>query len=331
MKTIYLIPHKWVSLAALLSFFFAVANSTAAPVTVSSLGIHYGGNVQYTYRVTNNTPADRIYSFSVGNSGPDPHTNPNVDSNTQPELVLFPLNSYDGPPNTDGDQIGLSERLGGLFNNPAGWGITIQRYEEAIEFSLDWSLLDSPTNTYPLILPSQTLTFGVTVPQKREPNDTSTFLDVSYSRGHFTVGFDNFGQYTGFITKLDTTPPALTVTLTPATFKANGGMMAVNATINVKDNYDPAPEIKLVSVTSSNPAPNDVQGAALGTDDRQFSVLAKPAVGVPPAPTAWGRFVSLWQRIAKPRPIPKTYTVVYSATDGSGNTSQATATITITP
>jgi hypothetical protein len=70
-----------------------------------------------------------------------------------------------------------------------------------------------------------------------------------------------------------------------------------------------------VSVTSSVPdnglgdgdTAGDIAGAATGSDDRSFSVRAERAGNGP------GR----------------TYTVVYEATDASGNTAQATATVVV--
>ena len=280
---------------------FTYADSYAAPVTVMGLGIHYGGNVQYTYRVTNNTQTGEITEFSVGKEG----DNPNDDV---AELTLYPLNSYNGSPNTYGDQIGTSQRLGGVFNTPSGWGVTIQGYEESNYFSLDW-LRDYPNSTG--MLPGQTLTFGVTVPPKYKLGDTHTFLNQSYLLGHFTASFGSdpgipgvppSGEYTGLITKLDTTPPVLSFTLNPAATAAiqRGQMVAINALISVTDDYDPAPEIKLESITSNETlGAADVQGASLGTDDRNFSVLATSYL-----------------------PVGRVYVITYSATDASGNTAK---------
>ena len=83
-------------------------------------------------------------------------------------------------------------------------------------------------------------------------------------------------------------------------------MIPVTATITVKDDYDPAPEIKLVSVLADDPANgSDIQGDAVDTDDRSFSVRAarfNPAVA-------------------------RTYQVVYSATDASGNSTRVATTL----
>jgi len=76
-----------------------------------------------------------------------------------------------------------------------------------------------------------------------------------------------------------------------------------------------APSRTLVSVTSNEPdngvadgdTDNDVQGVTAGTDDRSFQVRAeRSAAGA-------GR----------------TYTVTYRATDASGKTTEASATVTV--
>ena len=81
----------------------------------------------------------------------------------------------------------------------------------------------------------------------------------------------------------------------------------MNATLKVQDDYDPAPEIRLESITANEPlGVGDIAGAILGTDDRQFQLRD---VKVPRGSA--GRI----------------YTITYSATDASGNKAIATATV----
>ncbi len=110
--------------------------------------------------------------------------------------------------------------------------------------------------------------------------------------------------------KIDNTPPALSVTLSPNTlWPQNDKLMPVTATITVKDDYDPEPEIKLESITASEAlADGDIQDAKLGSDDRSFSLVAKRAGN------------NLAGRI---------YTVTYSATDASGNKATTSATVAV--
>jgi len=120
-------------------------------------------------------------------------------------------------------------------------------------------------------------------------------------------------QFEGFP---DVTPPTLSVKLSPSVlYTANHALVTITATINVSDDQDPQPSVTLLSITSSDPdsglgygdLPMDIQGASFGTDDRSFQLRAERQAYGP------GRV----------------YTVVYQASDASGNTSQATATVTV--
>lgn len=133
--------------------------------------------------------------------------------------------------------------------------------------------------------------------------------DYAYIHGYASV---NYGGHAIpiLIEKGDTTPPTLSITLSPATlWPPNEKMVPITATITVKDDYDPQPEIKLESITSSETlAAGDIQDAQIGADDRDFSLAAKRAGN-----NQAGRI----------------YTVTYSATDASGNKASASATVTV--
>ncbi len=109
----------------------------------------------------------------------------------------------------------------------------------------------------------------------------------------------------------DTTPPSIAVTLTPSVLRpADDQLVAVRATITVTDDQDPAPKVQLLSITANRPlARRDIRGAAFGTDDRVFELRAK--------------------RVGPGRSL--IYTVVYRATDRSGNTRDAAATVVVAP
>ena len=111
-------------------------------------------------------------------------------------------------------------------------------------------------------------------------------------------------------TQVDVIPPTLSLTLSPnMLWSPNGMLVPVTATITVTDDYDPEPEIKLESITATETLNvGDIQDAQLGSDDRDFSLIAK-RVGT-----------NLLGRV---------YTVTYSATDASGNKATATATVTV--
>ena len=82
----------------------------------------------------------------------------------------------------------------------------------------------------------------------------------------------------------------------------------------MSDDIDPSPAVALVSITSDEAdsgggggdRANDVQGAAVGTDDRSFSLRA--------------------ERDGKGD--GRVYTITYRATDAAGHQTLATATVT---
>ena len=95
----------------------------------------------------------------------------------------------------------------------------------------------------------------------------------------------------------------------------NHKLVPITATVVATDTCDAKPVVRLVSITSNQPdngtgdgdAPNDIQGAAFGTDDRQFQLRNE-------------RSGTLQNRV---------YTITYSATDASGNTTVRQATVTV--
>lgn len=163
-----------------------------------------------------------------------------------------------------------------------------------------------------------TRTSNFTVPLTACPGD---FTGVSAS-----VAFKDFvsNQLTASgsapLQILDVAPPTLTVTVSPAIilWSPNHELRNIVATITVKDNCDPNPTVTLVSVTSNEPEAGflgngdkspDIQGAAVGTDDRAFAVRAERGTG--------GQSTG------------RVYTITYRATDRSGNTKDAIATVTV--
>lgn len=117
---------------------------------------------------------------------------------------------------------------------------------------------------------------------------------------------------TVLITVVDTTPPTISVSLSPdVLWSPNHSMRDIAATVIASDVCDASPDIALVSVTSNEPDvgagsgnhPNDIQGTSIGTADFAFQVRSERAGTLP------GRV----------------YTATYSATDQSGNATPASA------
>ena len=115
---------------------------------------------------------------------------------------------------------------------------------------------------------------------------------------------------------LDTTPPAMTVTLTPSVLgPPDHRMVTITAAIDVTDDTDPSPRVKLRSITSSEPddglgrgdKPDDIRHARIGTDDRTFELRA--------------------ERFSR---AGRVYTVVYRVIDSAGNKRDVTATVVVT-
>jgi hypothetical protein len=302
----------WISALAIISI--SPMSFAQDPVTVKVLAVHYGGNIQYSYQVINQTLARSIVSISIGNRGdqpPDP-VNP---SNAQPELTMPPAGAYLGTPIAIGDNRGETPLLGGTYTSPSGWRGGILEYQESDNFSIDWNIVYNGygTENSPVIQPGQTFNFGVTIPTHDDPRSDYTMSDPAYLTGHFTVEFndnDNPGAYTGIIVPIDTTPPTLSITLTPSKlWPPNEKMVTIAATINVWDDHDPSPEMKLESITANEVLDsNDIKDAKFFTDDRQFQLKA--------------------EREGKNK-TGRIYTVIYSATDASGNKTTASATVTV--
>ena len=121
-------------------------------------------------------------------------------------------------------------------------------------------------------------------------------------------------QFEGF--DRDNSPPTLSISLSPQLlWPPNHQMVEIKATISVKDDVDPHPTVRLVSITSSEPdnglgdgdTPGDIQQAQPGTDDRQFLLRAERS-GTGPG---------------------RTYRVTYEARDVAGNTVKVATEVTV--
>jgi N-acetylneuraminic acid mutarotase len=133
-----------------------------------------------------------------------------------------------------------------------------------------------------------------------------------------TDGSGNQATCRTTVTVSDSIPPAVTAVASPnVLWPPDHEMVPVSVTVVTTDACDPAPSVLLSSVTSSEPddAPGegsghvsgDIQGASIGTADFQVLLRAERDGGGP------GR----------------TYTITYQASDHSGNSSVASARVTV--
>lgn len=199
-------------------------------------------------------------------------------------FVSEPLIANAGPDTTvecTGEGAGTPVRLDGTRSSPA----PLAFYWSASGVTFDDPTSPTPVGLFPL--GSTTVTLTVT-------KDGQSVQDIVV------------------VTVVDTSPPTLTVTLSPASlWPPNHKLADVHADVRAVDACDPRPTVKLESIASSEPddgtgdgdAPNDIQGAELGTLDVDFELRA--------------------ERSAKGS--GRTYIVCYEVTDASGNVTRACA------
>jgi hypothetical protein len=263
-----------------------------------------------------------LYNYKVINSGDTKFNNLIIGSRLDsakdseyPQLLRLPLGWTYGEAGEIGTEIILAP---GSTSQPSGWKASVYGQQGTALYYLEWHTFRGSDGILNDIHPGQTLSgFSVTVPSVHTtihpPHYSLTAPDEMYVKGNFKVRFGskkNFQEVWGQLEREDTTPPILAISLSPDTlWPPNGKLMPVTATITVKDDYDPQPEIILESITANETATaSDAPDAQPGTDDRQFQLKAKRSGD---------------------NPAGRIYTVTYSATDGSGNKATASATVTV--
>lgn len=190
----------------------------------------------------------------------------------------------------------------GNSTSPAAWHVDVITTEESPKVQLEWRN-DGTAD----IMAGQTLSgFSITTAQANN----------LYLAGHWTVFFSDSTVASALLVlddnpvPVDNTPPNITVSLTPnSIWPPDLSMFVINANISVHDDQDPSPVVKLVSITCNETLQDgDITGASFGSDSRTFSL----------------RSTRLGQN-----KVGRVYTVTYSATDASGNSATASATVTV--
>ena len=144
-------------------------------------------------------------------------------------------------------------------------------------------------------------------------DDAPPFFGLGDTVVNFTAtdAHTNADSCPATVTVEDTIPPTISVTLDQTVlWPPNHRMREINATVVVEDICDPGASFVLTSITSNEPDlgpgsgnfANDIQDAAFGTPDTSFRLRAERSGG------GSGRI----------------YTIVYTASDSSGNTATAT-------
>lgn len=154
-----------------------------------------------------------------------------------------------------------------------------------------------------------------------EADDTwGSFITQEWRRGDpwwykYEIGDENIiTRKARAIFGSDIEPPAVSLTVTPdMLWPANHKMVEITPHITVSDNLDESPRVSLKSVTSNEP--DDAPGSGDGRTTGDIKT------------TEDGRIYLRAERDA--RGNGRIYTITYSATDASANTSTASAIVTV--
>jgi outer membrane protein assembly factor BamB len=112
--------------------------------------------------------------------------------------------------------------------------------------------------------------------------------------------------------------PSMTLTVTPDTlWPPNNKMMPISVTVTATDNCDPAPVIKLKSITMIEGNQSNTYDPTLGDGNTGDDIHVDSS----------GNIYLRAERLGKG--IGRTYTITYTATDVSGNSATASANVTV--
>jgi hypothetical protein len=300
--------------------FFLLPLAHAADVRVLVYGEHSGTDIAYRYTLVNNG-AGKMMEFHLGVKENDPGYE--VADMT---LTRLPTGTtWRTDPESQFPEMDLPVPNPASVTSPtqpAGWSVRIGGYRASKVYAISWQapqpVYGGPVNVTGADA-GQTLSgFSVRVPATSATGSGSVGSAEKYITGDFMarywLGESWIGKQQQFmfgpIEKQDTLPPTLSVSVSPTVlWPPNKKLIPITVTLTVKDDYDPQPEIKLESITANEPLEkNDIQDAKIGTDDRQFKLKA--------------------EREGKSK-AGRIYTVIYSATDGTGNKTTASATVTV--
>jgi hypothetical protein len=232
--------RKFASVLTTLLIFFSVTGALAqstAPVTVTGLGMHYGGKVIYRYQIRNSSPSP-VTRVLIGH-----HISPN---DGKAELYV--------PPDSTEDSLLIPASVAA---RPYGWGVLIRYAEESNYFWLEWAEAAyfkklwpgaATITENPLTLPGKALPsgamwddFSVTLPE----------VDEGYVTGHASVVYGEKSINVP-IQKGDALPPAVTLSVERVNQNEGKGHWAIfDVRASASDNYDPTPTLTFSPVTAN--------------------------------------------------------------------------------
>ena len=179
------------------------------------------------------------------------------------------------------------------------------------------------------VVPLEATATDTSDPDVEITSDAPAIFPLGSTTGTFTAtdDSDNTATCTTTVTVIDTTPPDISVTVSPDTlWPPNHKMVDIVATVTVSDICDAAPSVVLTNVTSNEPGDakgkpwdsqdstsgdgstiNDIQGAEIGTGDYNFQLRAERAG----------------------KGDGRVYTITYTVTDASGNSASASTTVVV--
>ncbi len=153
---------------------------------------------------------------------------------------------------------------------------------------------------------------------KAEANVTNTTLIYTFNLGTHIVTLNatdeagNTGSDNVTVTVVDTTPPEIMVSVTPdSLWPPNHKYVQVEANVTAQDTCDPSPTITFISITSNEPDNGKGDGNAVN----DIAIL--------------GNYTFEFRAERSGNGIGRIYTITYQATDASGNSAQASATVTV--
>jgi len=124
----------------------------------------------------------------------------------------------------------------------------------------------------------------------------------------------NTGNDTVVVTVVDTTPPEIMISVDPDDlWPPNHKYIEVIAVVTVQDACDPSPTMAFVSITSNEP--DNARGIGDGNTVDDILIIDD--------------FTFMLRAERGGNGSGRTYTITYEATDASGNTAQASATVTV--